>query len=72
MIDTCARLLVNVQIHLPSFIVGSTYLNLSLPVAFWKDLLKTCLEHAHVVVDDCFLLCWMLLTHDAHQSKVSR
>jgi hypothetical protein len=33
-------------------------------------LFKTCLEDTNVVVDDSFLLCWVVLAHDAHQSEV--
>lgn len=51
-------------------VVDIAYLDLRLSVTLGKDLFKTCLEDTNVVVDDSFLLCWVVLAHDAHQSEV--
>lgn len=52
-------------------VVDVAYLDLRLSVTLGKDLLKTCLEDADVVVDDSLLLCWVVLAHDAYQGEIS-
>lgn len=52
-------------------VVDVAYLDLRLSVTLGKDLLKTCLEDADVVVDDSLLLCWVILSHDAYQGEIS-
>ena len=47
-------------------VVDVAYLDLRLSVTLGKDLLKTCLEDADVVVDDGFLFRWIILTHDTY------
>jgi hypothetical protein len=46
-------------------------LDLRFPVTLGEDFFKSCLEDTHVVVDDGLLLRWVVLAHDAHQSKIS-
>jgi hypothetical protein len=47
-------------------VLNITNLDLCLPIAFGEDLLQPRLEDADVVVDDGFLLRWVVLSHDAY------
>ena len=51
--------------------VRSTYLHLCFSIAFGENLFETCLEDAHVVVDDGFFFGGVVLSHDAYQREVS-
>lgn len=46
-------------------------LDLGFSVSFGKNLLQARLKNADVVVDDSFLFCRTIVTHDTDQGKIS-
>ena len=45
-------------------VIGCYDFHLSLPVALGENLLQSCLEDTDIVIDDGFLLCRTVVTHD--------